>query len=46
MPEDFEDITFEEFFDLCAKADYVRRLKTEDMKKAMEEVLGEIMEET
>ena len=32
LPESFEDLTFEEFFDLYAQADCVRELRIEDIE--------------
>lgn len=32
LPERFEDLTFEEFFDLYAQADCVRELRIEDIE--------------
>lgn len=32
LPENFEDLTFEEFFDLYAKADCAREMRIEDIE--------------
>lgn len=42
LPENFEDLTFEEFFDLYGQADCAREMKIEDIETGVAKGIADI----